>query len=388
MTLLLLLSLSLFSQDRRFRALELTTGIERLEPALASALNRSADSEALRVIVQFSESEDVAGRMQSAVVGGEGAEEQARAADARLEAIYSSGATLEKTYGSLPVAAVVADRSALKRLAEDSRVERISLDHPIRASLATTARAIGADQVWTAAGTRPGFTGNGVTVAVIDSGDDDSADLNPAYLARVYIASGEHKDKYGHGTHIAGIIAGRGVSSGTGKGFSDQYKGIAPGAKLISLKALDRWGSGWTSDVLAALDWCLKNKNQYNIRVINLSLGHPVLESYKTDPLCRMAEACVRAGIVVVAAAGNYGKDESGNAIYGGVTSPANDPAVITVGAVNTYQTAARSDDSVASYSSRGPTAIDGRIKPDLVAPGNKVVSDADNTTLLYKNNP
>jgi len=290
------------------------------------------------VIVQFSESEGVAGGVNNAPGGGQGTEEQARPAGARLQASYSAGAVPEKIYGSLPAATVVADRFALKRLAEDSRVERVSLDYRVGSTLSTTAKAVGADQIWLANGTRPAFTGQGVTVAVIDSDVNSSlTDLQSAILARVYISSGEHVDKYGHGTHVAGVIAGSGKASKPGTGFSGQYKGIAPLAKIVSLKVLDRWGSGWTSDVLTALDWCIKNKSQYNIRVINLSLGHPVFESYKTDPLCRMVEACARAGIVVVAAAGNYGKDENGNKIYGGILSPGNDPAAITVGAVNTH---------------------------------------------------
>jgi subtilisin family serine protease len=157
---------------------------------------------------------------------------------------------------------------------------------------------------------------------------------------------------------------------------------------LISLRVLDSSGLGHTSDVLAALNWCLQNKNKHGIGVINLSLGHPVYESYKTDPLCQAVEACVKAGMVVVVAAGNLGKDQYGAAVYGGITSPGNDPAAITVGAMNTCGTDSRSDDKVASYSSKGPTAIDGLIKPDLVAPGNKIISDSLPEGTLFKNYP
>src|SRR5207247_9910106 len=174
---------------------ELKPALDRLEPGLASALNQAPNSELLRVIVQFSEGEGVAGRVESAPGGGEGKEEQARAAGARLQALYSAGAMPEKIYGSLPAATIVADRFTLKRLAEDSRVERISLDHPVGSSLSTTAKAIGADQIWLANGTRPAFTGKGVTVAVIDSDVSNAADLQSAVLARVYISSGEHSDK-------------------------------------------------------------------------------------------------------------------------------------------------------------------------------------------------
>ena len=176
-TLLLGLCLSLFSQDRTFRNLDLEHKSERLEPALASSLNLSRGSEAFRVIVQFSEKDGFAGGLENGSISGEGTEEQATAAGARLQAIYSAGARPEKVYGSLPVVAAVADRAALKRLAGDPRVERVSLDHPVHSSLNTTARAIGADQLWTALGTRPAFTGRGVTVAVIDSDVSDNTDL-------------------------------------------------------------------------------------------------------------------------------------------------------------------------------------------------------------------
>ena len=174
------------------------------------------------------------------------------------------------------------------------------------------------------------------------------------------------------------------VASSSTKDYPAQYKGIAPGAKIINLNVLNELGSGFTSSVLQALDWCIQNKVKYNIRVINLSLGHPVYESYKTDPLCQMVERCVANGIMVVAAAGNYGKAGDGSTVYGGITSPGNGPAVITVSAVNTHDMAARSDDTIATYSSRGPTAVDGLIKPDIVAPGNKVISIANPKCTLF----
>jgi subtilisin family serine protease len=131
-------------------------------------------------------------------------------------------------------------------------------------------------------------------------------------------------------------------------------------------------GVGTVANVIAGINWVIQNKSTYNIRVINLSLGTPIAQSYKTDPLCQAVGRAVDAGIVVVAAAGNWGKDSYGNTIYGGILSPANSPRVITVGAVNTQLTNKRSDDVVASYSSRGPTLVDGIVKPDLVAPGNR----------------
>ena len=141
-----------------------------------------------------------------------------------------------------------------------------------------------------------------------------------------------------------------------------------------------------TSSLIAAMDWCIYNRLTYNIRVINLSIGALAKDSYKTDPLCLAARRAHDAGILVVAAAGNDGKDRFGNKVYGGIHSPGIDPSVLTVGAVNTWGSDRRSDDRVASYSSRGPTRgyytdttgvkhYDNLIKPDLVAPGNRIVS-------------
>ena len=146
---------------------------------------------------------------------------------------------------------------------------------------------------------------------------------------------------------------------------------------MINLHVLGADGSGKTSDVIDAIDWAVAHRDQFNIRVINLSLGHPVQESYLDDPLCQAAQRAIDAGIMVVAAAGNFGKMEDGRPIVGGIVSPGNTPSVLTVGAMNTKDTPQRSDDVMATYSSRGPTAIDGDVKPDLVAPGNLVVSAA-----------
>ena len=138
---------------------------------------------------------------------------------------------------------------------------------------------------------------------------------------------------------------------------------------------LGRTGVGYTSDVLAGIDWAIANRTKYGIRVINLSLGHPVAESAATDPLCLAVERAVKAGIVVVTSAGNYGLTSTGAPVLGGITSPGNSPAAITVGALDTKGTADRSDDVVAPYSSKGPTRFDFTVKPDVVAPGTRIVS-------------
>jgi serine protease AprX len=216
-------------------------------------------------------------------------------------------------------------------------------------------------------------TGQQVRVAVLDSGIAPVGDMSAQIMQTVDLITGSTtpSDPYGHGTHVAGILAGVGTSS------NYKYLGAAPQASIFNIRVLDQDGSGLTSNVIAGIEWVIKY-NSHNkktpIRVINMSLGHAPMESAATDPLTLECRKAVAAGIVVVASAGNYGKDPNGNSVYGGITSPGTEPSVITVGAVNTHGSLNRADDIVAGYSSRGPT-IDGLIKPDLVAPGSNIVA-------------
>lgn len=228
------------------------------------------------------------------------------------------------------------------------------------------------------------FTGSNATVAIIDSGVALNVDFDTRLLAQ-YVFSNSRPgayslpyDDYGHGTHVAGLIGSSGASS------NNKYAGIAPGVKLLSLKVLDRRGSGKTSDVINALEFAVANKARFGIKVVNLSLGHPIYESAKTDPLVQAVEAAVRAGIVVVVASGNYGYNPvTGKTGYAGVASPGNSPSAITVGAGITNNTVTRADDRLADYSSRGPAWYDGIAKPDILAPGQGLVSnDAIGSTL------
>src|SRR5262249_46456760 len=171
-------------------------------------------------------------------------------------------------------------------------------------------------------------------------------------------------DGYGHGTHVAGIIAGNGFDSGGAR------SGIAPAADLVVLTVLDGSGSGRISDVIAALVYAVTQRAELNIRVINMSVATGVYESYNLDPLTLAAKRAVDSGIVVVASAGNNGRSPQGQTQYGGITAPGNAPWVLTVGASSHMGTIDRSDDTIAAFSSRGPTAIDRTVKPDLVAPG------------------
>jgi serine protease AprX len=191
-------------------------------------------------------------------------------------------------------------------------------------------------------------------------------------------------DAFGHGTHVAGIIAGSGTAA---LGVTSLYTGgIAPGANIINVRVLGADGSGLTSDVIAGIDWAIANRTKYNIRILNLSLGHPVAEPAVLDPLDQAVARAAQAGLIVVAAAGNQGVAANGAPIMGGIMVPGNSPLAITVGAVNTWGTVNRGDDTIATYSSRGPTQYDLAVKPDLAAPGNKIVSLEAQNSYLSRN--
>ena len=235
------------------------------------------------------------------------------------------------------------------------------------------------------------YDGDKVGIAVIDSGLEKSGDLAGGRADRFFDFTADGRaahpyDDYGHGTHVATLIGGEGKDSErdvelfqngrSRKTRITPYRGVAPKARIISLKVLDANGAGYTSSVLRAIEFAIDNRDKLNIDVINLSLGHPIYESAETDPLVRAVEDATRAGIVVVAAAGNYGMNQATGEIgYAGITSPGNAPSAITVGALDMHDTADRSDDTVAPYSSRGPAWYSGLAKPDLVAPGHRLVA-------------
>jgi serine protease AprX len=278
-------------------------------------------------------------------------------------------------------------------VSQDPNIKYVSLDRPLKGAMNYAVPAVNADVAHNL-----GYDGTGVGVAVIDSGVNPVFDLTLAgnsktsrivYSQNFDPSANTTSDWYGHGTHVSGIIAGNGGSSTCGN-CDVTFRGIAPNANIINLRVLDSNGSASDSTAIAAIQQAISLKNQYNIRVINLSLGRGIFESYTLDPLCQAVEQAWKAGIVVVVAAGNYGRDNSNNNYgYGTITAPGNDPYVITVGAMKTMGTATRTDDLIATYSSKGPTMVDQIIKPDIVAPGNLVISDlASTTATLYVNYP
>jgi serine protease AprX len=228
------------------------------------------------------------------------------------------------------------------------------------------------------------YTGEGVGIAIVDSGVSNHPDLlGRIVYSESFVGDGLPAiDLFGHGTHVAGIAAGNGASStgkallGLGPSYTKTFRGIAPKARIVNLKVLDGNGAGTVEAVLSAIARAIELRKTLNIKVLNLSLGHPVYESYKLDPLCQAVRKAWLAGITVVVSAGNDGRNNAfGSAGYGTINSPGNSPYAITVGAMKTMSTVSRNDDQIASYSSKGPTAIDHIVKPDLVAPGNRLIS-------------
>ncbi len=225
---------------------------------------------------------------------------------------------------------------------------------------AVYSHVVNADQLWS-----QGTTGRGVTVAVLDSGVAADPDLvQPAnrILASVNFADQRLvSDPGGHGTHVAGIVAGNG-------GRSDgQFVGVAPEANIVDVRVLSSTGSGRISSVVRGIEWVLAHQATYNIRVLNLSFGAPASTSYRTDPMSAAVEIAWRRGLVVVVAAGN------GGPARGTVASPGIDPYAITVGATDDRGTISPRDDTLAPFSSWG--SADSNAKPDLVAPGRRIVS-------------
>jgi serine protease AprX len=218
-----------------------------------------------------------------------------------------------------------------------------------------------------------GARGQGVTVALIDTGVTSLPDIAGAIKPVVgptgvsqcvnFTTEPTCDDSYGHGTFMAGIIAGNGSSSG------GKYVGMAPGASVLSLKIAGATGASDVSTIIAAIQWVVTAQPTYNIRVLNLSLGTDSTQSYTIDPLDYAVEKAWQAGIVVNVAASNRGP-----AAYT-ISDPANDPFVITVGAVDDKGTVGVNDDLLPNFTGRGPTATDNLSKPDLVAPGAHIVS-------------
>jgi serine protease AprX len=325
----------------------------KISPDLQSLLSNPAGN--LNVIVQYNSAAPCSG---SGLVGG-----------ISCPSIKLLNGVVSQVFSLINAVAVAMPAAQVTTLSNQANVSYISLDRPMLPTLDYSNEAVNAPVAWSS-----GWDGTGIGVAVIDSGIYSHPDLLSAQgqsrvVYRESFIGGVQYDDFGHGTHVAGIIAGTGATSNV-PGSSHVLRGIAPNANLLDLRVLDQNGSSSDSVVIAAIQEAVNLKNTYNVRVMNLSLGRQIYESCAIDPLCEAAEAAWSSGIVVVVAAGNLGRNG-----YSTVLSPGNSPHAITVGAMKTLETYPRNDDLIASYSSKGPTYIDMTVKPDVVAPGNLVVS-------------
>jgi serine protease AprX len=223
-----------------------------------------------------------------------------------------------------------------------------------------------------------GDTGQGVTVAVLDTGIDNLPDFSGRLIGGVDLTnSGDpYQDSYGHGTFVAGLIAGNGMSS------NGQYVGEAPGASLVSIKVAGASGTTHLGTLISGLQWAIDHQSSYGIKVLNISLGFPAGQSTVNNPLDQAVEAVWNAGITVVASAGNAGP------FNGTILSPGDDPLVITAGSLDDMATPLPGDDEMTNFSSAGPTSPDGWIKPDLVTSGRSVVSLAAPGSTVYNGYP
>ena len=310
------------------------------------------------------------------IVQAQGSTAPVRAALARLGGRVTDNLSLiHAVVATLPARAVpqLAQARGVRYVSPDGAVVKSSYTCCSATTLTESyAQSIHASDVW---GTDKG---TGVGVAVVDSGVHLGTDFTTALsttrvMAQVKFNSATNSmaDAYGHGTHVAGIIGGNGATSSGG------YVGVAPDVNLINVKVSDDTGNAAVSDVVNGLQWVYNNAVTDNIRVVNLSLNSTVADSYQVDPLDAAVETLWNAGIVVVVSAGNNGTSNAG-VVY----APANDPFVLTVGAVNDQGTASTSDDTLASFSSYGTLPVSTTAglttnlsKPDLVAPGVNIIS-------------
>jgi subtilisin family serine protease len=351
----------------------------KVAPDLAEIIRKSKGKKRQRVIVQLSE-------------------------DAAVDSVAISGGPASRDFKRLRMRTIDVSLNDVETLAARWDIKYVSPDRElgsfghIETTTGTSAIRVQTDVSPLGTTTSTVYDGTGIGIAIVDSGIDaqhtslkDKFGVSRVIASRDFTGENRTDDPFGHGTHVASIAAGNDqISSGA-------YTGIAPNAKLINLRVLNSTGAGAVSSVLAALDWIMTNREAFSIRVVNLSIGTPAIDSFTDDPLCQAVRRLTDAGVIVIAAPGNNGKDSNGGKVYGLIHSPGNEPSALTVGAANTLGTDVRSDDGVTTYSSRGPTRsfwtddsgvkhYDNLLKPELVAPGNKVVGAASPNNWILTN--
>lgn len=335
-----------------------------------------------------------------------------------LSDVRANGGTVSREFDSIDGAAVTVDADTAGALAADSRVATLTPDVDVTApaptpapgrkpakkptstststpkagskggaapvedgagydpaadpnSLCNIAKLVGVRPMW-----KQGGTGKGVDVALIDSGVAPVPGLagsgkvlhGPDLTPESQNPATRYLDTFGHGTHMAGIIAGKDAGVDTSRPASCAgFAGMAPDARIVSVKAADAHGATDVSQIIAGIDWVVQHAQDpgLNIRVLNLSFGTDGVQDYVLDPLAYAAEVAWRKGIVVVVSAGNSGFAD------GRLTNPARNPHVLAIGADDTKGTMSTLDDTIPPFSSRG----DSKRNPDIVAPGKSVQS-------------
>src|SRR6266403_2136355 len=236
--------------------------------------------------------------------------------NASIKTMQLGGAAIKSKLHTIRAVTMRVPISMLAALAKNPNVAYITPDRPVSMTWGNEDYSTAVEEDVAAA--QFAQDGTGVGVAIIDSGVSDHGDLHDASGASRVVYSQSFvagdtttPDKFGHGSHVAGLIGGTGANSGSANGYVARYAGVAPNVNIINLRVLDQNGAGTDSQVIAAIQQANALKDTYNIRVIHMSLGRPVFESYTLDPVCQAVESAWRAGLVVVVAAGNYGRDNT-----------------------------------------------------------------------------
>jgi serine protease AprX len=364
---------ALWGSGKRRGALLATLTLAALFPFSASASPSKTDEPSVYVTPSLlSAAQADSARSFHVIVQGRGGNQAAKAVADALGAAKKE----MKDLRSIDGVAVEATGAQVLALAADRHVSAVTLDARVRLSAAA---ATDSNQKW------PYVTGvyryggaPAATIAIVDSGIEAS---RPEFAGRILadvnlttLSGNSAGDGRGHGTFVAGIAAGKLAGR----------DGAAPAAKLVSIDVMDDQGMARTSDVIAAADWILANKAKYGIRVANFSLHSSVANSFMYDPLDKAVERLWFSGVVVVAAAGNYGYPDRPSGVP---FAPGNDPFVITVGASDTGQSVATKDDVAAPWSAYGYT-LDGFAKPEVAAPGRYMVGPVPVTSTLYAERP
>jgi serine protease AprX len=360
------------------RLVSLVTALGVMSALTVGSLSASASASSVRPASLDPSLSTHAGSVARVIVSGRPGAEQAVA-----RAVLAAHGTNLRPLPIVDGVAAAVPSSQLARLAASAAVTAVTADRQVQlassgwddsTSSSAYAWSSGAAGVWQSAGTK----GAGVSVAVLDTGVSAVNDLAGRVMAGPDL-SGENKnteDSYGHGTVMAGIIAGNGADS-----QPTPRTGVAPATQIISVKVAGANGSTDVSTVLAGLSWIGAFKDTYNIRVLNLSWGVPSTQDPRIDPLNYAVERLWTLGVTVVAAAGNSGPAS------GTILKPGDDPLVVTAGAYDDKGDSVLTNDAVPTWSSQGPTAA-GVAKPDLVAPGRTLVATRSPGSTVESNNP